>query len=171
MMVINQNTEFSSEDAASLRIRNRMSRIFNPNNSKDLSPINLLSISGEKGLFQQNHFGSEKIQERIENGKIKWSSEPKKKKSQVFLLTNTLKEVTNSLIFGIKAKIRGYDESANQKLKDADDIAQDMASHPNLLRRHTERQVIENVESELDTLDNTVKKNKIEEFYIILILS
>ena len=94
-----------------------------------------------------------------------------------------------------EAKLIGYGESASQKLKDAEDNihknAQDIASHSNLLREHTEnintfistnatfnsqilglesksedflkylqveRQRIDNVESELNTLDETVKK-------------
>ena len=99
------------------------------------------------------------------------------------------------MILKIDAKLKGYDESASQKLKDAEDNihknAQDIASHSNLLREHTEnintfistnatfnsqilglesksedflkylqveRQRIDNVESELNTLDETVKK-------------
>ena len=104
-------------------------------------------------------------------------------------------EATKNLILEIDAKLKGYDESASQKLKDAEDNihknAQDIASHSNLLREHTEnintfistnatfnsqilglesksedflkylqveRQRIDNVESELNTLDETVKK-------------
>merc|ERR1711915_140532 len=104
-------------------------------------------------------------------------------------------EATKNLILEIDAKLKGYDESASQKLKDAEDNihknAQDIASHSNLLREHTEnintfistnatfnsqilglesksedflkylqveRPRIDNVESELNTLDETVKK-------------
>merc|ERR1712142_1196606 len=104
-------------------------------------------------------------------------------------------EATKNLILEIDAKLKGYDESASQKLKDAEDNihknAQDITSHSNLLREHTEnintfistnatfnsqilglesksedflkylqieRQRIDNVESELNTLDETVKK-------------
>merc|ERR1712228_416877 len=104
-------------------------------------------------------------------------------------------EATKNLILEIDAKLKGYDESASQKLKDAEDNihknAQDIASHSNLLREHTEnintfistnatfnsqilglesksedflkylqveRQRIDNVESELNTLDETAKK-------------
>merc|ERR1711872_1203007 len=51
-------------------------------------------------------------------------------------------EATKNLILEIDAKLKGYDESASQKLKDAEDNihknAQDIASHSNLLREHTE---------------------------------
>ena len=50
-------------------------------------------------------------------------------------------EITKNLILEIVAKLKGYDESASHKLKDAEDNihknAQDIASHSNLLREHT----------------------------------
>merc|ERR1712106_1293829 len=104
-------------------------------------------------------------------------------------------EATKNLVLEIDAKLKGYDESASQKLREAGDNirknAQDIASHSNLLREHTEnintfistnatftnqfitletksedflkylqveRQRIDNLESELNNLDETVKK-------------
>ena len=104
-------------------------------------------------------------------------------------------EATKNLILEIDAKLRGYDESASQKIKDAEDNihenVQDIASHSNLLKEHTEnintfisakatfnsqilgpesksedffkylqaeRQRIDNVNSKLNTLDETVEK-------------
>merc|ERR1712228_737480 len=85
-------------------------------------------------------------------------------------------EATKNLILEIDAKLKGYDESASQKLKDAEDNihknAQDIASHSNLLREHTENintfistnatfnsQILGlESKSELNTLDETVKK-------------
>merc|ERR1712123_221830 len=104
-------------------------------------------------------------------------------------------EVTKNLVLEIDNKLKGYDESASQKLREAEDNiqknGQDIASHSNLLREHTEnintfistnatftnqfltletksedflkylqveRQRIDNVESELNNLDETVKK-------------
>jgi len=104
-------------------------------------------------------------------------------------------EATKNLILEIDAKLRGYDESASQKIKDAEDNihenVQDIASHSNLLKEHTEnintfisakdkfnsqilglesksedflkylqaeRQRIDNVQSKLNTLDETVEK-------------
>merc|ERR1712123_233131 len=104
-------------------------------------------------------------------------------------------EATKNLVLEIDNKLKGYDESASQKLREAEDNiqknGQDIASHSNLLREHTEnintfistnatftnqfltletksedflkylqveRQRIDNVESELNNLDETVKK-------------
>merc|ERR1712128_85200 len=104
-------------------------------------------------------------------------------------------EATKNLVLEIDNKLKGYDESAGQKLREAEDNiqknGQDIASHSNLLREHTEnintfistnatftnqlltletksedflkylqveRQRIDNVESELNNLDETVKK-------------
>merc|ERR1712106_333404 len=104
-------------------------------------------------------------------------------------------EATKNLVLEIDAKLKGYDESASQKLREAGDNiqknAQDIASHSNLLKEHTEnintfistnttstnqfvaletksedflkylqveRQRIDNVESELNNLEETVQK-------------
>merc|ERR1711892_1123400 len=104
-------------------------------------------------------------------------------------------EATKNLVLEIDNKLKGYDESASQKIREAEDNiqknGQDIASHSNLLREHTEnintfistnatftnqfltletksedflkylqveRQRIDNVESELNNLDETVKK-------------
>merc|ERR1711892_334172 len=104
-------------------------------------------------------------------------------------------EATKNLVLEIDNKLKGYDESASKKLREAEDNiqknGQDIASHSNLLREHTEninnfistnatftnqfliletksedflkylqveRQRIDNVESELNNLDETVKK-------------
>merc|ERR1712128_50948 len=104
-------------------------------------------------------------------------------------------EATKNLVLEIDNKLKGYDESASQNLREAEDNiqknGQDIASHSNLLREHTEnintfistnstftkqfltfetksedflkylqveRQRIDNVESELNNLDETVKK-------------
>merc|ERR1712106_333704 len=104
-------------------------------------------------------------------------------------------EATKNLVLEIDNKLKGYDESASQKLREAEDNiqknGQDIASHSNLLREHTEnintfistnatftnqfltletksedflkylqveRQRIDSVESELNHLDETVKK-------------
>merc|ERR1712106_1220750 len=104
-------------------------------------------------------------------------------------------EATKNLVLEIDNKLKGYDESASQKLREAEDNiqknGQDIASHSDLLREHTEnintfistnanftnqfltletksedfliflqveRQGIDNVESELNNLDETVKK-------------
>merc|ERR1712128_53532 len=104
-------------------------------------------------------------------------------------------EATKNLVLEIENKLKGYDESASQKLREAEDNiqknGQDIASHSDLLREHTEnintfistnatftnqflkletksedflkylqveRQRIDNVESELNNLDETVKK-------------
>merc|ERR1712128_274776 len=104
-------------------------------------------------------------------------------------------EATKNLVLEIDAKLKGYDESASQKLREAGDNiqknAQDIASHSNLLKEHTEnintfistnatftnqfvaletksedflkylqveRQRIDNVESELNNLGETVQK-------------
>eukprot|EP00090_Calanus_glacialis_P037800 TRINITY_DN6549_c0_g1_i2.p1 TRINITY_DN6549_c0_g1~~TRINITY_DN6549_c0_g1_i2.p1 ORF type:complete len:1555 (-),score=493.26 TRINITY_DN6549_c0_g1_i2:859-4908(-) len=51
-------------------------------------------------------------------------------------------EATKNLVLEIDAKLKGYDESASQKLREAEDNiqknGQDIASHSNLLREHTE---------------------------------
>merc|ERR1712123_459284 len=104
-------------------------------------------------------------------------------------------EATKNLVLEIEAKLKGYDESASQKLREAGDNiqknGQDIASHSNLLREHTEnintfistnaaftnqfvaletksedffkylqveRQRIDNVESEVNNLEETVQK-------------
>merc|ERR1712142_328021 len=104
-------------------------------------------------------------------------------------------ESIQNLVLEIDNKFKGYDESASQKLREAEDNiqknAQDIASHSNLLREHTEnintfistnatftnqfhaletksedflkylqveRQRIDNVESGLNGLDETVQK-------------
>merc|ERR1719513_247736 len=104
-------------------------------------------------------------------------------------------ESIQNLVLEIDNKLKGYDESASQKLREAEDniqkIAQGIASHSNLLREHTEnintfistnatftnqfhaletksedflkylqveRQRIDNVESGLNGLDETVQK-------------
>merc|ERR1719513_239114 len=104
-------------------------------------------------------------------------------------------ESIQNLVLEIDNKLKGYDESASQKLREAEDNiqknAQGIASHSNLLREHTEnintfistnatftnqfhaletksedflkylqveRQRIDNVESGLNGLDETVQK-------------
>ena len=58
-------------------------------------------------------------------------------------LEKAVPEASKNLILEIDTKFKGYDELAGQKLKDAEDNihknAQDIASHSNILRGHTEK--------------------------------
>ena len=50
-------------------------------------------------------------------------------------------EATKDLVLEIDNKLKGYDESASQKLREAENEQkndQDIASHSNILREHTE---------------------------------
>merc|ERR1719342_680920 len=77
-------------------------------------------------------------------------------------------ETTKNLILEIDAKLKGYDESASQKLRDAEENIQknlqDIASHSNLLREHTEN--INNFISTNATFNNQVLalESKSEDF-------
>ena len=57
-------------------------------------------------------------------------------------LEKAVPEATKNLVLEIDAKLKGYDESASQKIREAEDNiqknAQDIASQSNLLKEHTE---------------------------------
>merc|ERR1711936_32313 len=62
--------------------------------------------------------------------------------TRIGLLENAVPEATKNLVLEIDAKLKGYDESGSQKIREAEDniqkIAQDIASQSNLLKEHTE---------------------------------
>merc|ERR1711936_1279507 len=139
------------------------------------------------------------VEESITKLEITFKQEQSKDNSTLIDRLNFVQDTTKNLVLEIDAKLKGYDESGSQKIREAEDniqkIAQDIASQSNLLKEHTEninnfissnatfnnqfialetksedflkylqveRQRIDNVDSEMNNLDETVQKARPE---------